>query len=396
MRFLKFLLLLPVIIFPLIVFSANQTTGSTFAGTQSLPKEEVIKAFKYYKKIIPNATVTAVTDVSLTNDFFSLPVFAVYDLNTNSFEPYLYTEKKSSLDTSARLRTNLSFSEGSPVFLNDGNLGTYYEFPIRPNYSGNSAQIVFSYDRPIRSSSLLVNFSQNVINPQKVSIAALVNGKEKIVLAPSVYYGKNISFPETVSDYWVIIFEHTQPLRISEIKFADLDATQLVTKNLRFLVQPGHEYLLYFDADRQIRATTKEAGDLAHAEKIIYPSFSGPFDNPGYQLADTDADGIADINDNCINIFNPDQKDEDNNGHGDLCEDYDNDEILNSKDNCPQIPNRTQIDTDDDDTGDACDTLDNRITERMPWLPWAGIAVAGIVVLGLFVIALRHKKENTQ
>ena len=48
---------------------------------------------------------------------------------------------------------------------------------------------------------------------------------------------------------------------------------------------------------------------------------------------DTDADGIVDINDNCVLIPNKDQRDTDNDGYGNLCDaDLNNDHIVNAVD----------------------------------------------------------------
>src|SRR5690606_5651458 len=55
-----------------------------------------------------------------------------------------------------------------------------------------------------------------------------------------------------------------------------------------------------------------------------------------------DGDGIADIDDNCVEVLNPVQLDGDGDGAGDGC------------DNCPTVPNPDQDDTDADRTGDAC------------------------------------------
>lgn len=58
---------------------------------------------------------------------------------------------------------------------------------------------------------------------------------------------------------------------------------------------------------------------------------------------DTDDDGIADSQDNCPTVWNPDQVDRDGDGVGDAC------------DNCPTVPNPDQADQDEDGLGDACD-----------------------------------------
>ncbi len=90
---------------------------------------------------------------------------------------------------------------------------------------------------------------------------------------------------------------------------------------------------------------------------------------------DTDSDGIADdgdlsgtpgdnkcrggntvnCDDNCPNVFNPDQADADGNGIGDACDgDADSDGVADLQDNCPTVYNPDQLDSDHDGRGDAC------------------------------------------
>lgn len=57
---------------------------------------------------------------------------------------------------------------------------------------------------------------------------------------------------------------------------------------------------------------------------------------------DTDKDGVLDFADNCVQVFNPDQKDSDGDGWGDLC------------DNCPFVYNPDQKDSVGNGIGDAC------------------------------------------
>jgi len=101
---------------------------------------------------------------------------------------------------------------------------------------------------------------------------------------------------------------------------------------------------------------------------------------------DKDGDGIFDSIDNCVTksnpgqadqdrdwywgwlwncrLFNPDQKDSNANGVGNVCEDADTfakendsdqDGILDFSDNCPNIANPNQADSDQDRRWDACD-----------------------------------------
>lgn len=80
---------------------------------------------------------------------------------------------------------------------------------------------------------------------------------------------------------------------------------------------------------------------------------------------DRDCDGVPDLIDNCPDTPNPDQRDDDGDGIGNLCDpdtfgcntaqDSDCDGILNTVDNCPFTSNTDQLDTDGDGIGDACD-----------------------------------------
>ena len=79
-------------------------------------------------------------------------------------------------------------------------------------------------------------------------------------------------------------------------------------------------------------------------------------------LEDTDADGIADVNDNCPSTANSNQNDADGDGIGDVCDDDDNDGVFNTTDNCLSESNNAQIDTDGDGIGDACDEDDDNDT----------------------------------
>ncbi|MHC4837628.1 MAG: MopE-related protein [Planctomycetota bacterium] len=90
----------------------------------------------------------------------------------------------------------------------------------------------------------------------------------------------------------------------------------------------------------------------------------------GGGCADTDADNICDVDDNCPNDVNREQEDADNDGVGDVCDicpndadpnqlDEDGDGAGDACDNCPGAANEGQADADDDGRGDLCDNCPN-------------------------------------
>jgi hypothetical protein len=86
-------------------------------------------------------------------------------------------------------------------------------------------------------------------------------------------------------------------------------------------------------------------------------SWAFTVENPdGTPVLDTDLDGIPNAEDNCRLAANPEQRDIDGDGIGDLCDmDIDGDGVPNDVDNCPFVPNPDQADTDQDGTGDTCE-----------------------------------------
>ena len=144
---------------------------------------------------------------------------------------------------------------------------------------------------------------KNSVNTQKVTI----------------YFSKNdgISFP-------TIIAEGIP----NNGSYTFTPSASLTTSEGRFMIKADENIFL---AVNQGQITVQEDGDM-------------------------DGDGIVDSEDNCIETPNPDQKDTDNDGIGDICDDdLDGDGVANSYDNCPNIANADQKDTDNDGQGDSCD-----------------------------------------
>ncbi len=78
----------------------------------------------------------------------------------------------------------------------------------------------------------------------------------------------------------------------------------------------------------------------------------------------TPAEALDETLDNCDEVYNPDQRDLDNDGVGDACDDDDDgDGVVDGEDSCPTVASPTQADGDGDGAGDLCDLCPLRADE---------------------------------
>lgn len=356
--------------------------------------DEFVNAYRLYKDISNlDIKVPTVLEVAFNNDFIERFDFAVLNIETNSFEPYYF--KRETLINEIPISVNSIPANSSLKYMTDRNFQTYADFVLPTNTQGQT-QINISSDSPITSSSLTVLLDNNVALPNTIEIWAVVDGQNRIVVAEREMDKNTIQFPKTTSDNWQIKFTYGQPLRISELSLSQDNANKSNSNSVRFLAQPESTYRIYFDPDRKVTPPVGESGNLANAKDVLLVESIPTQINSYYVIADIDDDGVADINDNCVSLSNPDQQDVNNNGRGDVCDDFDQDSLINEKDNCPNNPNRDQIDTDSDGIGDVCDEEESRITEQHKWIPWIGIGFAGLVLIILFVLTARSKPLEKQ
>jgi len=153
---------------------------------------------------------------------------------------------------------------------------------------------------------------------------------------------------------------------------------------------PGKKYELYVGDSVELEGYEEyEYASIIPSEGV---RVSNMRPSPYFVESDNDRDGVINKIDNCVNIPNPDQKDSNNDGVGDACDDSDGDGIVNGLDNCPNIANEYQEDDDLDGIGNVCDDYENRITERLPYLPWIVIGIVGLILL--LVLYSNFKRAN--
>lgn len=355
--------------------------------------EEIISSFQTLKDLgTVDISTPTVVEVPIESDIGGLAPM-VFDVTDNVFKPTYFESYIPYRVLNANTTSQATVQNKEQAV--DGSLSTYASVSL-PDTGSVEVTFQLTSDKPLSSAQLIVDFARNVVLPDTVEISALVNGKKEIVFAKSKMTSSRVSFPETVSDTWYVTFISDQPLRINEINLSQTGGEQKV-QAVRFLAQPEHEYVVYLKQDHKLDINPLgESGDLRNPSSMIVVNAESE-SNPAYVPADTDGDEVVNTRDNCIKVYNPDQADVNNNGIGDVCDDFDNDGVMNSKDNCPNDPNRGQRDEDNDGIGDVCDGEESRFTEQYPWIPWVGIGFAGVVLVILFGITAQatfHKKEE--
>jgi len=344
--------------------------------------QDVSSAYRKYQEMnsikIKVPTVVQIPFNQESLEYFS---FAILDKTTNSFEPYYFRQETFGIPVELTAEGD-TLSAKKMV---DENLDTYTQFDL-PDDSQGEMEILLSTREKVTSSALAVLLDDYVALPNSIEIKARQgDGRNVIVVARRKMNEQTIRFPKTTSDRWTIRLTFGQLLRIRELRLVQDGVKESSLSYLRFLAQPDHAYRIYFDSDRWSLPHVGEAGDLILDRDVLRVDPTEKLDNPAYQMADSDGDSFPDIRDNCVLFSNPYQEDLDDNGRGDVCDDFDKDGVLNMKDNCPNLPNFDQRDSDGDNLGDVCDGIESRFTERHKWVPWAGIGFAAIVLLVLFV-----------
>lgn len=387
MRFLLCLFVLSF--FPMAVLAAAKQEPP-------LDVEETLSVFEQMLPITPGVTIPTVVEIPVSDSAFRVHDAVLYEETTKEFQPYLYVETQTAVRAKAVATTSATPSLGSVSALVDGSGDTLAEFPIGGERT-SSLELVVNFSRPVSLSGFALALDQYVSLPQAVSVSvpsAVDSSAPHIVLAQSSLSGTTVRFPRVTTSSLTIQLWYGQPLRIREITFLEEDAVSASARSVRFLARPGERYTLYAYSDQGYMAPVGESANLKDNADVKRLSSGSLLPNPLYQPADSDEDGVTDHRDNCVLVANQDQRDENQNGQGDLCDDSDRDRVMNGEDNCPAHPNRAQTDTDRDGQGDVCDGEESRITEKYAWMPWVAVGLGIVVVGGLFVSVLKRSRAG--
>lgn len=367
------------------------STGVFAMTPQDQTQPEELAPFRKIKTIqVPTIVVPTVVELPLNTSSDERSDLAILEVQTNTYVPYYIS---SSYLTYPEVVTAYT-DTGNGYPLVDSDTRTHAEFSFHED-TQNSAQITLTTVNPIESSSMVLELDQYVALPTRVSVRASIDGvNEQIVVASKSLTGSTITFPRTTANTWTITLEYAQPLRINEIRLVQDAAERTLKRSVRFLAQPQGTYKVFHDSDRAISIHTPESGNLMDNTGVLLLPVAPSMNNDLYRQSDVDGDSIPDTKDNCVQMSNTDQVDIDRNGRGDACDDFDRDGVMQNKDNCPNNPNSVQEDADSDGIGDVCDTEENRVTEKYPWVPWAGMGIA-VLVLGVLFVLVGTSPKNS-
>ncbi|MFA6529078.1 MAG: thrombospondin type 3 repeat-containing protein [Candidatus Gracilibacteria bacterium] len=341
--------------------------------------EENLNVFKtVYEPVMQDMNLPTVVQVELPN----LQNFDVAILEKESMEAQPWD---SILDVEYE-EINYAVTDNSVVtgdFANlfDNDYETTVEFDL--DSDGGMAFFTINAGEELTSDGFQIALDDYVSLPYNVSLEAEVDGDWKTIIAETELDSTHVNFPSTTAQNWKVTFWHSQPFRLREFKFNSDNIVSASSEKIVWLARPGESYLIYADAQAKSGIYVSESPDLlSQLEDVLVLELGNSQNNLSYKDPDYDADGVPDINDNCVYVANANQEDLDSDKLGDACEDHDRDDVIDSQDNCPSYSNSNQADNDGDGIGDACDDEESRVTEKLPWLPWAAMGFA-VVVVGL-------------
>lgn len=363
--------LFSTVIFCFALPSSSQYDVSSYKNIQKIEKVTVLQP-----------VIAEIIDLSQNTNY------VVLDENKKPIQQQFQTTRKVKfIPPNSVIACTSSCKEAA--MLADDDERTTFDFILSKN-GIHHGKIKITYAKPIETSSVIFKTTQDSYSPTAFTL--IVDGKTVL----NTMEGKSAHFPRMFAKDVEIDFDYTQPIRFTEVGVGSVKEEQ-VENYIRFVYQPNASYFLYLDSEVKTSFPSPSI-NLFSKNKELTIFLNEKIKNPEYleevyKQKDTDTDGVLDIHDNCPLQPNNDQKDSNNNGIGDLCDDYDYDGVATYLDNCPEIENPYQEDKDRDGLGDACDSLESRITERNPWMPWVVFIFVLVAVSAMGYQVIKEKRS---
>jgi hypothetical protein len=258
----------------------------------------------------------------------------------------------------------------------------------------------FHYAEPVAPASLTFDLVSGDVENVRVRIGNTAGSLKEAFSGQA--YGSTVALSgERATHYEVTIRMRGGVLKIREMQL------QAPRTRLVFRGATGQKYRLFYGGGSAVPIPEDPTfQEFLSGKGIVAATLSQPRAPRADELSDHD--GIV-AGDNCPVLWNPEQKDVDEDGVGNECDtcpsipnadqsvgpcsDDDGDGVLNAKDNCPSEKNPAQSDEDQDGTGNACDDTDSRFTAGKPWLLWGSMAGIVVILAGLGVVIMKRSAK---
>ncbi|MBP7967546.1 hypothetical protein KAZ66_04725, partial [Candidatus Woesebacteria bacterium] len=187
--------------------------------TPTFTQEQVFSLFRTVASIDNlNLTVPTVIEASINN--INEQSIAIREVETNNRQPLVFISKTSSTPYTITTKSN-GYNTG---VLHDENVSTFLEFPVLSSntISNSEVSLLFHYVSQIETSQLQFTLDKNVSLPEYVEVFVYKNGQRITVLSKQKIGSNILQFPQYTTSELEVVFYYSQPLRISEIGFTEV------------------------------------------------------------------------------------------------------------------------------------------------------------------------------
>ncbi len=305
----------------------NNFSDECYQNTYTIDKskiynDEIENGLNNYKLTINNYD-----DLTLTQSWFILPYKKIWENlnNIKYFNEY-----------------NIEVIES-----NDNNLETYTELDTL-----ESKETIYEIEKELKS----WNFDFNLDYESKNYNLGIYISQDKEIFSKvsknNIYDFdfKYIKLKAECKNFWCI----REKIKIYELNIKENNKTVVIKS---FFNENINIYSNYKCSQKEFDDSPKKYDNFSldnNTSTLNIELTKNSNFNPQKEI-DSDNDWIVNEKDNCVNIYNPKQKDSNSDWKWDACSDDDNDWLIWEIDNCPLLYNPKQIDLDNNWIWDACE-----------------------------------------